>query len=290
MPSPARPFRLRFEAVDGGRDNLVEVELDDIRVTLGRADRHRAVTERAYSSRMRFFTPSPTTFPPPLKPYPAAPSRSSRPGPQGPWHAHRRTVARGYPDRGLRPRLFLGRREGVLAAAGRRVDGRRLCRWLTRPIRPTRRCAPERTGHAEVVLVAYDPSKDPRTAACSSRSGRYHDPTQGMRQGNDAAPAIDRSSSTRTMSSRRSPRRHGDVPGAAASQGFRRDHDRDRRAPAYPFFFAEDYHQQYLDKNPGGIARIMPPACRCRTNSSSRRCSTSTDGGQTSGVARAREA
>ena len=34
--------------------------------------------------------------------------------------------------------------------------------------------------------------------------------------------------------------------------GLRHDHDRDRRRAAYPFYYAEDYHQQYLDKNPRG--------------------------------------
>ena len=39
---------------------------------------------------------------------------------------------------------------------------------------------------------------------------------------------------------------------AALGRRLRHDHDRDRGPPAPPFYFAEDYHQQYLDKNPGG--------------------------------------
>ena len=64
------------------------------------------------------------------------------------------------------------------------VDGRRLCRRLHAQSRPTRRCAAGRTGHNEVVLVVFDPKQ-----ICYERLLKLfwesHDPTQGMRQGND---------------------------------------------------------------------------------------------------------
>jgi peptide-methionine (S)-S-oxide reductase len=107
-----------------------------------------------------------------------------------------------------------------------------------------------RTGHAEVVLVAYDPSRIGYEELLKT-FWEHHDPTQGMRQGNDMGTQY-----------RSIILVDGDEQRAAAE--ISRDMYQDRLAaagfgpitteiaPAGPFYYAEDYHQQYLDKNPGG--------------------------------------
>ena len=79
---------------------------------------------------MRFFNFKPQTIPSPAEALPGRSDPIMKPGIHrvlgtplaGPWPD-------GHEDRGLRPRLLLGRREGLLAAPRRRDDGRRLCRW-----------------------------------------------------------------------------------------------------------------------------------------------------------------
>jgi peptide-methionine (S)-S-oxide reductase len=107
-----------------------------------------------------------------------------------------------------------------------------------------------RTGQAEVVRVAYDPSRVSYEELLS-HFWESHDPTQGMRQGNDIGTQY-RSAILTT----------DDAHAAAAVAS--RDAYQARLtgagfgmitteiAPAGPFYLAEDYHQQYLDKNPGG--------------------------------------
>jgi peptide-methionine (S)-S-oxide reductase len=107
-----------------------------------------------------------------------------------------------------------------------------------------------RTGHTETVRVVFDP------AALSYQQllkvfWESHDPTQSMRQGNDVGTQY-----------RSAIFYHGDAQRAAAEQSKaafqQRLHERrygDIAAeivPAGEFYFAEDYHQQYLDKVPGG--------------------------------------
>ena len=106
------------------------------------------------------------------------------------------------------------------------------------------------TGHAEVVLVAYDPARI-RYVDLLRTFWENHDPTQGMRQGNDHGTQY-RSAVFTTDESQ--------LPEAEAS----RDAYQERLtaagygaitteiAPAGPFYYAEEYHQQYLAKNPDG--------------------------------------
>ena len=94
------------------------------------------------------------------------------------------TVSGGNLQRGVRPGLLLGGRADVLAARGRLLDGRRLRRRsFTRNPTYEEVCS-GRTGHSEVVLVVHDPRvvefEDLLRVFWES-----HDPTQGMRQGND---------------------------------------------------------------------------------------------------------
>ena len=113
-----------------------------------------------------------------------------------------------------------------------------------------------RTGHAEVVLVAYDPARISYEQLLKT-FWEHHDPTQGMRQGNDVGTQY-RSVILVADDEQRADRRglEGDVPGAMLTKaGYGDDHDRDRRRVVDPFYYAEDYHQQYLDKNP---QRLLP--------------------------------
>ena len=107
-----------------------------------------------------------------------------------------------------------------------------------------------RTGQAEVVRVAYDPSRVSYDELLS-HFWESHDPSQGMRQGNDlgtqyrsAIHVADDAQLQTAIASRDAYQ----VRLTAAGYGTITT----EIAPAGPFYFAEDYHQQYLDKNPGG--------------------------------------
>jgi peptide-methionine (S)-S-oxide reductase len=110
-----------------------------------------------------------------------------------------------------------------------------------------------RTGHAEVVLVAFDTSKT-SFEAMLRLFWEGHDPTQGMRQGNDvgtqyrslimwegAAQREAAEASLRAYQEMLSASGYGEI----TTELLETD-------PAHPFYYAEDYHQQYLHKNPGG--------------------------------------
>ena len=107
-----------------------------------------------------------------------------------------------------------------------------------------------RTGHNEVVLVVYDP-KTVTYERLLKTFWESHDPTQGMRQGNDAGTQY------------RSGIYTFDDDQAKAAAASKLAYDERLRAqgyegitteikPAPAFYYAEDYHQQYLDKNPRG--------------------------------------
>jgi peptide-methionine (S)-S-oxide reductase len=111
-----------------------------------------------------------------------------------------------------------------------------------------------RTGHAEVVLVVYDP-KEISYAELLRVFWESHDPTQGMRQGNDVGPqyrsAIFYFSEEQRTLAEDSLRRYGAAL-QVAGQG--KITTEIRAAPT--FYYAEDYHQQYLAKNPDGYCGI----------------------------------
>ena len=112
-----------------------------------------------------------------------------------------------------------------------------------------------RTGHTEAVRVVFDP-KVVSYADLVKRFFEVHDPTQGMRQGNDVGTQY-RSASTPPRPSRsRRPREltkeYGEV---LAGRGFDPITTEIKLVDdAYPatYYYAEDYHQQYLYKNPNG--------------------------------------
>ncbi len=107
-----------------------------------------------------------------------------------------------------------------------------------------------RTGHTELVLVVWDPQRLSLTQVLAA-FWEQHDPTQGMRQGNDVGTqyrsAIYTSSDDQTQAALRSAAAYQEVLVAA---GYGQVTTEIR--PAGPFYYAEEHHQQYLAKNPYG--------------------------------------
>ncbi len=117
------------------------------------------------------------------------------------------------------------------------------------------------TGHNEVVRVVYDPKVLPY-AALLKLFWENHDPTQGMRQGGDTGTQY-RSGIYATSASQKSEALASrDVFAVAlAKKGFGAVTTEIVDAPV--FYYAEDYHQQYLAKNPGGYCGLGGTGVTC---------------------------
>jgi peptide-methionine (S)-S-oxide reductase len=117
------------------------------------------------------------------------------------------------------------------------------------------------TGHNEVVLVVYDPKKVSYEKLLKT-FWENHDPTQGMRQGNDVGTqyrsGIYTTSPTQKKASEESKAMFGN---ALAAKRFGPITTEILDAP--PFYFAEDYHQQYLAKNPMGYCGLGGTGVSC---------------------------
>ena len=118
-----------------------------------------------------------------------------------------------------------------------------------------------RTGHNEVVLVVFDPAQVSYTQLLAV-FWESHDPTQGMRQGNDVGTQY------------RSGIYVYDAAQHAAAEGSRDQFQAVLRTSRYgditteiidapAFYYAEDYHQQYLAKNPGGYCGLGGTGLSC---------------------------
>ncbi|WP_028916386.1 peptide-methionine (S)-S-oxide reductase MsrA [Pseudoxanthomonas sp. J35] len=119
-----------------------------------------------------------------------------------------------------------------------------------------------RTGHAEVVRVVYDPAQVD-FATLLKVFWESHDPTQGMRQGNDVGTQYRSAIYSHTAAQH------------AAAQASLEAYQADLRAagyppittelvyPAPPFYYAEDLHQQYLSKNPQGYCGLGGTGVSC---------------------------
>ena len=117
------------------------------------------------------------------------------------------------------------------------------------------------TGHAEAVLVAFDPEKTSYEEMLRI-FWEGHDPTQGMRQGNDVGTQYrsaiywnsedqrERAEASRAMYRQQlQAAGHGEITTEIAE--------------APPFYYAEDYHQQYLAKNPNGYCGLGGTGVSC---------------------------
>ena len=118
-----------------------------------------------------------------------------------------------------------------------------------------------RTGHTESVLVVFDP-KIVTFAELMKVFWEGHDPTQGMRQGNDIGSqyrsGVYVTSQTQLAAAEAS---KAVFQAELSKQGY--GQITSEIAPAGPFYFAEDYHQQYLAKNPGGYCGIGGTGVTC---------------------------
>jgi peptide-methionine (S)-S-oxide reductase len=110
------------------------------------------------------------------------------------------------------------------------------------------------TGHAEVVQVVYDPALV-SYADLLKVFWESHDPTQGMRQGNDVGTQYRSAIYARDTAQREAAEKSREqYQQALLAAG--RGKISTEIAPAPPFYYAEDYHQQYLAKNPNGYCGI----------------------------------
>ena len=118
-----------------------------------------------------------------------------------------------------------------------------------------------RTGHAEVVLVVFDPEQVTYEQLLKI-FWENHDPTQGNRQGNDVGTQYRSTIYTYSDAQLDAAKRSRDMYQKVLSEAGYRDITTEvREAP--PFFYAEDYHQQYLAKNPGGYCGIGGTGVSC---------------------------
>jgi peptide-methionine (S)-S-oxide reductase len=119
------------------------------------------------------------------------------------------------------------------------------------------------TGHSEVVLVVFDPKRISYEDLLKT-FWESHDPTQGMRQGNDVGTKY------------RSGIYYYDDQQRAAAERSRDEYQRALASsgygaitteilPAPEFYYAEDYHQQYLSKNPNGYCGLGGTGVSCPT-------------------------
>ena len=121
-----------------------------------------------------------------------------------------------------------------------------------------------RTGHTEAVLVAFDPSKTSYEEMLKL-FWEGHDPTQGMRQGNDVGTQYrsailwqgegqheEALASMRSYQQMLTAAGHGEITTEIAELD-----------AAHPFYYAEAYHQQYLAKNPGGYCGLGGTGVSC---------------------------
>jgi peptide-methionine (S)-S-oxide reductase len=118
-----------------------------------------------------------------------------------------------------------------------------------------------RTGHTEAVLVVFDPQAT-SYGELLRLFWESHDPTQGMRQGNDVGTqyrsVILYSSEAQKSAAEASRAAYGQRLRAAGMGEITTEIE-----PAGPFYYAEDYHQQYLDKNPMGYCGLGGTGVSC---------------------------
>jgi peptide-methionine (S)-S-oxide reductase len=118
-----------------------------------------------------------------------------------------------------------------------------------------------RTGHAEAVLVVFDPAKT-SYAEILKLFWENHNPTQGMRQGNDVGTqyrsAIYFTGEQQRVAAEASRDAYAERLGAAGYSEITTE-----IAEAGPFYYAEDYHQQYLHKNPWGYCGLGGTGVSC---------------------------
>lgn len=118
------------------------------------------------------------------------------------------------------------------------------------------------TGHTEAVRVVYDPTKISYGQLLKT-FWESHNPTQGMRQGNDVGTQYRSTIYTHSTAQQDEAISSRDAYQAALLKAGVRDPITTEIAAAPPFYFAEDYHQQYLARNPGGYCGLGGTGVSC---------------------------
>ena len=118
-----------------------------------------------------------------------------------------------------------------------------------------------RTGHTEIVKVVYDP-KAISLGTILKTFWEEHDPTQGMRQGNDVGTQYRSAIYTTTPEQAEIVRKSRDMYQSALDRAAR-GRITTEIAEAGPFYYGETYHQQYLAKNPNGYCGLAGTGVSC---------------------------
>ncbi|HXT51632.1 MAG TPA: peptide-methionine (S)-S-oxide reductase MsrA [Thermoanaerobaculia bacterium] len=118
------------------------------------------------------------------------------------------------------------------------------------------------TGHTEVVRVVFDP-KQVSYEALLKAFWENHDPAQGMRQGNDVGTQYRSAIYTYGEAQKAAALASREMYQGALAAAGRRGEITTEIADAPDFFYAEDYHQQYLAKNPGGYCGLGGTGVAC---------------------------
>ena len=173
----------------------------------------------------------------------------------GPHHVTGRPIAGPYPD-GLEIAelglgCFWGAEKGFWRLPGVWVTAVGYQGGYT-PNATYREACSGKTGHAEAVRVVLDPGRISYEEILK-HFWEAHDPTQGMRQGNDVGTQYRSAIFPRSQEQRAvAIASRGAYQARLSAAGFGAITTEIAGPPAPDFFFAEDYHQQYLSKNPGG--------------------------------------
>ena len=172
------------------------------------------------------------------------------------------SLPEGHRDGVLRLGVLLGRGAQVLAARQRHLmSPPPATRAASRRTRPTTKCAPARPVTPRPCSSPSIPRSFP-TRRCSRRSGRATIRPRACARATTPARSTVRPSTRRARPSASPPRHHATCSlvnsrkngyGAITTE----------IAPAGPFYFAEDYHQQYLAKNPGGYCGLGGTGVSC---------------------------
>jgi peptide-methionine (S)-S-oxide reductase len=118
------------------------------------------------------------------------------------------------------------------------------------------------TGHTEAVRVVYDPAKTSYNALLKL-FWESHNPTQGMRQGNDVGTQYRSTIYTHSEAQLSAALASRDAYQMALQKAGQPERITTEIAPAPLFYFAEDYHQQYLARNPGGYCGLSGTGVSC---------------------------
>ena len=205
---------------------------------------------RAYNPGMWFLNSKPATVPSPAEALPGRSDRIMTPGTHtilgtplaGPWPDGTETAIFGL-GCFWGPEKAFWQLPGVVTTAVGYAGG-------STPNPTYNEACSGKTGHAEVVLVAFDPAVVTYEQLLQT-FWEHHDPTQAMRQGNDVGTQYRSILLTADDAQRRAAEAARDAFQANLSaSGFGTIVT--EIVPAGPFYYAEDYHQQYLDKQPGG--------------------------------------